>query len=49
MPGSLHRLLYIATAVPLLLVIIGIIMMLVDLADHWLGWWQYGTRYALLL
>ncbi|MDZ7736026.1 MAG: DUF1499 domain-containing protein [Gammaproteobacteria bacterium] len=48
MPGSLHRLFYIATAVPLLLAIIGIIMMLLASPGYRLDWWEFRSGFTLL-
>lgn len=48
MNGNPHRFFYIATAVPLLLVVIGIIMLLLSGIGYRLGWWDFRTGFGLL-
>lgn len=48
MDGNPRRLFYIATAVPLLLAVIGIVMLLLAGTGYRLQWWEFRTGFALL-
>ncbi len=48
MPDNLHRLLYIATAVPLILAIVAVAMLVISGFGAQLDWWDFRTGFVIL-